>query len=524
MSAVTSEKEPTSSAPADASVQAGRGGLAIAAAKLYFIVLGFAQQSIVNHLLGAGYGTYRRAQSLATIVYNPVITSGVQAVSRSVSVATPAERPSAARRSVLIQALAAQPLALVFFLGAPTLARALHADHLAGPFRILSAVIALYGVYAPLVGVLNGERRFVAQAATDSLFATLRTIGLALGAYLCGRAPGGLDAVDGSLVGFAIAAAVIVVVSLVVVGVGAAGDGGVTLRRQVSFLAPLYVGQFTLNLLMQSDLHVLGRLAADAAGTVGLDAREADRLVGAYGVAQLFCFLPYQLLLSVTFVLFPLLASAHRDGDRGAVATYVQTGVRLALVIAGAFIAVNAGLASRLLALVFRAEDAALGGNAMLPLGVGLGAFAIFGVLVTALTSLGHERKSAALTAVALACVLGATTLLGRGASFGPDLIARTALGAACGLVGATVLAAIAVRRAAGAVVAPTTLARVALSTAVACALARTLATFLAAGKVMTLGLAVLVGLAYLAVLVASRELGRADLDLVLRLVRRRRA
>ena len=55
----------TTAAPKDTSAQAGRGGLAIAAAKLYFIVLGFAQQSVVNHLLGGGYGTYRRAQSFA---------------------------------------------------------------------------------------------------------------------------------------------------------------------------------------------------------------------------------------------------------------------------------------------------------------------------------------------------------------------------------------------------------------------------------------------------------------------------
>jgi len=510
-------------APADASVQAGRGGLAIAAAKLYFIVLGFAQQSLVNHLLGAGYGTYRRAQSLATIVYNPVVTSGVQGVSRSVSGAAPAERPAAARRSVLIQALGVQPLALAFYLGAPNLARALHAEHLTPAFRILSGVIALYGVYAPLVGVLNGQRRFVAQAALDSLFATLRTLGLALGAYWFGRHAARFDAVEGSLLGFVVAAGLIVVISIPVAGLGAPGSGGVTWRRQLAFLAPLYLGQFTLNLLMQSDLHVLGRLAADAAKAAGLDPRAADRLVGAYGVAQLFCFLPYQLLLSVTFVLFPLLASAHRDGDREAVARYVRTGMRLALVIAGAFVAVNVGLGARLLALVFRAEDALLGGAAMLPLGVGLGAFALFGVLATVLTSLGHERKSACLTVAALAFVLAATSLLARGSALGEAMLVRVALGTASGLLAATALAAFAVRRAAGAVAGLLPFTRVVGATTAACGLGRALASSLPAGKPFTLVAALVVGLTYLAVLVATRELGRSDLDMVLRLGRRGR-
>jgi stage V sporulation protein B len=514
---------PAAPRTADGSVQAGRGGLAIAAAKLYFIVLGFAQQSLLNHLLGASYGTYRRAQSFATIVYNPVVTSGVQGVSRSVSSASPEERPAATRRSVLIQALSVQPLALAFFLLAPQLSRALHAEHLTTSFRILAGVIALYGVYAPLVGVLNGQRRFVAQAALDSIFATLRTLGLAAGAFYFGRVGRMFGAAEGSLLGFVTAAALIVVISIPVAGLGAPGWGGVTLRRQLAFLAPLYLGQFTLNLLMQSDIHLLGRFAADAAVQAGLDAREADRLVGAYGVAQLFCFLPYQLLLSVTFVLFPLLASARRDGDDAAVASYVRTGVRLALVIAGAFVAVNAGLAGRLLAVVFRAEDAALGGEAMLALALGLGSFAIFGILATVLTSLGRERLSALLTAAALTLVVAASVLLVRGTSFGPAMLTRTALATSLGLVTATLLSALAVKKTAGGVVAPLTVVRVLVATALGVTLGRVLGSSLPASKVLTLGLAGAIGLAYLGLLIATRELGRADLNLMLGLVRKKR-
>ncbi|MBM4360283.1 MAG: hypothetical protein FJ096_19430 [Deltaproteobacteria bacterium] len=328
---------------------------------------------------------------------------------------------------------------------------------------------------------------------------------------------------EGSLLGFVIAAALIVIISIPVTGLGAPGSGGVDLRRQLAFIAPLYLGQFTLNLLMQSDIHLLGRFAADAAVQAGLDAKEADRLVGAYGVAQLFCFLPYQLLLSVTFVLFPLLASARRDGDEAAVTRYVRTGVRLALVIAGAFVAVNAGLAGRLLAVVFRAEDATVGGEAMLPLAVGLGSFAIFGILATVLTSLGRERLSAMLTTVALALVVAACAGLVRGTGFGPAMVSRTAMATSVGLVTATLLSAAAVKKTAGGVVSLVTVARVLVATGVGAVCGRVLAAAAPAGKVVTLVGALVVGLVYLASLLVTRELGRADLDLVLGLVRKKR-
>ncbi|MSP25794.1 MAG: lipopolysaccharide biosynthesis protein, partial [Myxococcales bacterium] len=59
--------------------EAGRGGLAIAAAKGYFIVVGLVQQVALGKLLGLeDYGALSRVQSAASMAYNPVVTTGVQ--------------------------------------------------------------------------------------------------------------------------------------------------------------------------------------------------------------------------------------------------------------------------------------------------------------------------------------------------------------------------------------------------------------------------------------------------------------
>ena len=204
-----------------------------------------------------------------------------------------------------------------------------------------------------------------------------------------------------------------------------------------------------------------------------------------------------------------MLASAARDGDRQAVARYVSTGVRLALVLAGLMVSVTAGLSDRLLYLVFGPEAATLGGTSLELLAIGFGGFAIFGVLTTVLNSLKHERESVIVTAVAVTLVVALCYLRVRGAPFGEHLLLYTAQATAAGLFVATLSAAFFVYRAAGAVAPPLTLARVLVAIFIATSMGRFLPQ---AGKFLTPVYAVVVALAYVLILLVTRELAAADL------------
>jgi stage V sporulation protein B len=182
-------------------------------------------------------------------------------------------------------------------------------------------------------------------------------------------------------------------------------------------------------------------------------------------------------------------------------------------------VSVSAGLSGPLLRLVFGADTAALGARSMLVLALGLGSFALFGILATVLTSLAHERLSALLTLLALGLVVGLCLLGVRGRAFGEPMLLRTAVATSAGLLLATVLAVAAVRRTAGAVVAPRTALRVALALAAAIGLGRLLP---AGSRLLTVGSCVVVAAAYGTLLVATRELGRGDLALVRRVAARR--
>jgi stage V sporulation protein B len=263
---------------------------------------------------------------------------------------------------------------------------------------------------------------------------------------------------------------------------------------------------------------LLGRFATQAATAAAAPMSSADELVGAYRATQQFSFLPYQVLIAISFILFPMLATAAKANDPDAIARYVRTGVRLALLIAGAMVSVSLGLAPRLIELLFGAKDAALGGRSLTLLAVGLGAFAIFGILTTVLNSLGRELQSLAVTVFAVLIVAGLCFARARGTPLSEELLWRTAQATTTGLFTATLAAAVLVWRAAGAVAPPLTLLRVCVSLGAAALLGRTL---FPAGKVLTLVAAAVIPCFYLLLLVLLRELGRADLELVRKVVRR---
>ncbi|MBM4363069.1 MAG: oligosaccharide flippase family protein, partial [Deltaproteobacteria bacterium] len=169
----------------DPSAGAGRGGLALTAAKAWFILLGLVQQIVLPRVLGLdGYGRLSSVLSAASIAYNPIVTTSIQGVSRATAQAAPDARDATLRRVLGVHAVLAVLAATGFFVAAPSLAGFVRAPHLTGGFRVASLVLLFYGLYAPLVGALNGARRFLAQAGFDGALALLRTIALGLGGGL----------------------------------------------------------------------------------------------------------------------------------------------------------------------------------------------------------------------------------------------------------------------------------------------------------------------------------------------------
>ena len=113
----------TSASAASASASAGRGGLAIAVAKISFILFGFAQQIILERLLGKdGYGEVSRVLVVVGIVNNVVVAASIQGVSRAVSTTTQGQEAETFARALRIHLVIAAILSIAFALAAGSIA------------------------------------------------------------------------------------------------------------------------------------------------------------------------------------------------------------------------------------------------------------------------------------------------------------------------------------------------------------------------------------------------------------------
>jgi stage V sporulation protein B len=509
---------------------AGRGGVAVLAAKAFFIVIGLVQQTVLPSLIGlAGYGALSRVLAVASVVNNVVVSSSIQGVSRTVA----RERAKgeslleeqALRATLRVHVPLAFGLALLFGLVAPLVGRFEQAPHVVMPLVVASGVVALYGVYAPLIGMLNGRAQFTRQASLDMTFAVLRTAGLLGLGWLFARR--GLEGALGATTGFVLAAACIVPLAARLAGTGRPGGQDrpevPSPRAYLAELVPLALAQLGTNVLMQIDITVLGRFLSKGALVAALmdPAKAADEWVGVYRACQLFAFLPYQLLFSVTQVLFPMLARAKSEGDTAAVARFVARGGRIAMIAGGLMVSVIVAVPEGLLGFAYGPVVAARGHDTLRLLAVGQGAFAMLGIATTVLASLGRERVAAGITLCACIGVSVACFVAMPSDAFGRVQLLSTAAATTAALGLALVAGTVAVVRVAGAFVPWKTAARVGVAVALAFTLGPSLPHV---GRFAVVLVAAALGVVYVVFMVVTGELSRADLDDVRALVRRRRA
>jgi O-antigen/teichoic acid export membrane protein len=433
--------------------EAGRGFLLITGAKLWFLVTATFTSLAFPRLFGdaAAFGRFRVVSGVLNVVTMVVVSATVQ------SVAMLAAREGARRRAVRRSALKVVsalfvPVGLAMVAGADLLAGgALRDPLLAAPLRVASVVVVCYAAYSVLVGLLNGTRHFGRQAALDVTFSTLKT-GLMVAAVV---ATGSAAWAFG---GFAVTSAAVlalaVVLHRVAVEGGDAGDGasrgeGAALLR---YLLPLAAYALVLNLLLQADVVAL-KAALGRVGDGGAAAADAaSAAAGVYGAARNVSLLPYQAVISLTFVVFPLVSRATSAGDRAGAGAAAGGALRLAAVLAWSAVALLGAVPDPLLALLFgkgyEAGGATLApllaagalmagtyvGNAVLasagrpaaPLWGGLASVAVLGAGLWVGLGTAGDDGPAAMAAAAWSVVAGAAT----GAAVTGVLVARTFPGA----------------------------------------------------------------------------------------------
>jgi stage V sporulation protein B len=467
------------------------GALAIGGAKAWFLIAGLAQNIVTPLAIGQeGFGTYKRALAFVNVLNNVVVIASIQTVSRSIAASNEDARGPTLRRAIVLHVCLGLALGAVFLAATPAIVAHQHAPQLAPLLRVLAVVVVIYGVYAPIVGALNGARSFGRQAALDATSSTLRTLLSALvGMWFVKQ---GIDSGNGALgaaTGFLVTAMLMLPISASLATWRGAGTSTLDRRAHLAFFGTVAFAQLFQSLLLQSDLVLLGRFAtldlvgrgvADQAARAG-----ADRLAGLYAQAQAFGLVPYQLLIAAAYVLFPAIASASARADDQALAQEIDRGGRATLLVAGALVAAIAGTPRSVLRFAFgRGGGDALSIDWAAPilrnLTLAHGCTAIAMVGVTLLAAAGRARRAAMLAAIVATCSILCAWACGRflpgvlapATASEPEALASIgtalSLGMLAGLALGAFIAAIVVARAIAPYVRPRSVLKVGLGVAVA--------------------------------------------------------
>jgi stage V sporulation protein B len=492
---------------------AGRGVLSITGAKLYFILAGYVVQILLPRLLGnpESFGLFSSAMNIVSILNNVLVASTIQSVSKQVS-GDVHHAGATLRQGLFLQLGIGGALSFGLWSSANVLAVRVQQDALVAPLLEVAAIAVLSNaLYAALIGALNGQERFVRQAALDATYTTLRTAFILVGATL---------GVLGAMAGFASAAVGVLLAALIAVGVGVPGRT-LPWRRWLLFLAPLSLYQLFLSLTLLVDLNVIKGVVATMNQEAGMlpeaAAHGASRLVAFYRAAQTFAFVPYQLILSVTLVVFPMVSQAVSIGDAAATRGYIRAAMRFSLIVLLAIAAPVSGAASGVMRVAYPDEYLA-GSGALAVLSLGTVCFALFAIGATIMSGAGSPRVPAAIAAVTVGLVVGCNVVFLRMAGVGEHSLIAAASGTTLGMTFAMIAIAIVVYRRFGVFLAPASATRIVASGALAWAVASALPNHSAILALLAL---VAGGVVYLLALLLTRELGRADFEIVRKIVRR---
>jgi stage V sporulation protein B len=489
----------------EAAVVAGRGAIFIGFAKVYFMISGLLQRILLTRLVGpADFGDFAVVNNFVSIVNNTVVQATVQAVSKFTA-EDDARAGAVQRAAIRMQLALGLFIGAVLFFGAPVVANLWHAPRCTPYFRIAAFIPLVYCLYTVFVGSANGLRRFRTQASFDVGFSTAKTVLLLGCAWIWN--------VSGAFLGFVTAA--VVILGYAARTMWMASPAEFPIGRLVRYMVGVVTFGLLINLALNYDGLLLRRFAATAPG---MNADAAAVIAGNYEALRTFALLPYQTLLVVTFVIFPLVSRATFQEDREATRVYVTQTMRYALILAAAMGIVLAARPAALFGVIYKPEYRA-GAPALPILAAGQCCLALLAVACAILNAAGRTRTTVSLMLLTLVVGAAGLAVLIPRAEPGSAMLVAAASASALGMAAGLAAALVVLRARLGGSPPIKTVARVAAAIAAAVIVARLVP---GQGKLVGLAVMALAAFAYAAVLLATREFGPEDRAKFARVLRRR--
>ena len=488
----------------------------MAVAKLYFIIAGWAVYFMLPRILPAdGWGDYLLILGLVSIVNNVIVTGTVQSISRFTA---RGESVAAQVRwaGLKMQTLLGWGSALLFAATGVVLSFWWEDTGLIPLFGVMSLMVVLYSYYSVFVGSANGTRQFIKQASLDMGYSTLKIFLVLGGGYLFVNT-GNRAGVTGALWGLVFTAGTALVASVFFVGRPSRGKPSQEVRPLLKFALALFVFTLLLNLLMRVDLILIKHVGLRLAPSGTEAATFASKMAGRYGTAQVFAFVIMQVLMSLAFVVFPLISRSTFDEDHETTRLYIRQTMRVALMVGVGLAAVFSSKAADIIGVVY--PDAyRIGGLALRFLAWGVSGLSFLLIACTILNSAGKTRRAIFTVGATLVLSTALNVVLLYTADTQGEALSRAGLATALAMVAGASVSGVVVLKTFGALLAPLSAVRL---------MGAAVGTFFvgwwlgSGGVVLTIAQCAGLVLVYGGTLILTRELGADDFGKVLNMLGR---
>jgi len=372
----------------------------VSLAKVWFMVTGYAIHWTLPRLISSeNYGNYQLVIGIISILNAVIITGTSQTVSKYVS-QQESSADAVKRAALKIQLVIGGGATLGFVVASPVLAAYLNDPRLTNYFRLASLITLSYSFYAVFTGYFNGQRRFLTQAAVDATYSTMKVVLIVLLVVL------GLG-VTGAVGGFVLAAAGVLVVAAVAARSHRTSNQqstAISMRQLIGFQTYVLLFTLVLNLLQRVDMILLKSLSSP-------DPTIASQNVGAYSAAINLANITYQVIIAVTFVMFPLISRATFDEDRDRTRLYVRNTMRYTVMVMAGLATLFSANAVDSIRVVYRAEYE-VAAPALSIVAYGMLFFGIVYVATAMISASGHPRASLAIGTATLVASVGLNAAL----------------------------------------------------------------------------------------------------------------
>jgi len=229
--------------------------------------------------------------------------------------------------------------------------------------------------------------------------------------------------------------------------------------------------------------------------------------------------LPYQALLVVTFVIFPLVSRATFAADRDATAAYVRQTLRYALILGTALAVTLSARPAALLGILYP-KAFAVGASSLPILAAGIVALALLSIAGSIVTASGRPDIAVGLVALTLAVGSALAFAIVPGTPPGAAMLTAAALATALGMLAGLLAALVYLWRRFAALPPTLSVLRVCISAALATGLGRVMP---GEGKMAGLAATAVACVAFAAALVLLREFGATDREKFAKILKLRR-